>query len=225
MSLSFADLITQENIDLNNVLEYYSKMKKLNTRHGATKEKKRQIVQAALACFTEKGYSETRIADICTRCNANTGSIYHHFKSKELLAAQVYLEGIRDYQAGFLGVLEGQEEAREGIFSLVRYHLEWVEKNPHWARFLIQKRHAEFMGAAADRFNELNRAFMEGCADWFGPHISAGRLRALPREVFVSVLLGPCQEYSRLMVSGVVGTLDQEDIEALGLAAWKALRN
>ncbi len=119
---------------MNYILEYYSRMKKLNTRHAATEKKQRQIIHAALACFTENGYSETRIADICNRCNANTGSIYHHFKSKELLAAQVYLEGIRDYQTGFLGILQKQEKAREGIFTLIKYHLKWVEKNPSWAR-------------------------------------------------------------------------------------------
>ncbi len=201
-------------------------MKKLNTRHAATQKKQRQIIQAALACFTENGYSETRIADICKRCNANTGSIYHHFKSKELLAAQVYLEGIRDYQTGFLDILEKQEKAREGIFTLIHYHLNWVEKNPNWSRFLIQKRHAEFMGATADDFSALNKAFMKGCADWFGAHIASGKFRKLPREVFISILLGPCQEYSRLLVSGVIAKSGvQKAADELGLAAWRALNN
>ncbi len=199
-------------------------MKRLNTRHAATQKKRRQIIQAALACFTEKGYSETRIADICHRCNANTGSIYHHFKSKEMLAAQVYLEGIQDYQTGFLVVLQKYPKAREGIFALINYHLKWVVKNPNWARFLIQKRHAEFMGAAADRFNQFNKVFMKGCGDWFGTHIESGQLRPLKRELFVSILLGPCQEYSRLLVSGVIiNPSIPGAAHELGLAAWRAL--
>ncbi len=209
---------------MNIVLEYHSRMKRLNTRHAATEKKQRQIIQAALACFTENGYSETRIVDICNRCNANTGSIYHHFKSKELLAAQVYLEGIRDYQTGFLDILQKQKKAREGIFALITYHLKWVEKNPGWARFLIQKRHAEFMGATADGFNSLNKVFMKGCATWFGKHIESGILRPLPKEIFISILLGPCQEYSRLLVSGVIAKpAVHKAAQELGLAAWRAL--
>ncbi len=200
-------------------------MKKLNTRHAGTQKKQRQIIQAALACFTENGYSNTRISDICNRCNANTGSIYHHFKSKELLAAQVYLEGIQDYQTGFLGILEHQKKAREGIFALIKYHLNWVEKNPDWARFLFQKRHAEFMGDAVNRFESLNKGFMKGCSDWFRQHIESNTLRPLPGEVFISILLGPCQEYSRLIVSGLIPRQAvDKDAESLAFAAWRALR-
>ncbi len=199
-------------------------MEKRSTRHAATKKKQRQIIQAALACFTENGYSETRIADICHRSNANTGSLYHHFKSKELLAAQVYLEGIQDYQTGFLDILQKQEKAREGIFALIKYHLKWVENNPDWARFLLQKRHAEFMGATADEFSSLNKVFMKVCATWFGRHIESGILRPLPKELYISILLGPCQEYSRMLVSGVITKPGiSRAANALGLAAWRAL--
>ena len=34
------------------------------------------------------------------RARASIGSIYHHFRSKEQLAAALYVEGLRDYQEG-----------------------------------------------------------------------------------------------------------------------------
>lgn len=200
-------------------------MKPLKTRHAASREKQKTIIQAALRCFAEKGYSETRISDICQLCNANTGSIYHHFTSKEGLAAQVYLAGIRDYQEGLVAVLSQEISAREGIHALVAFHLKWVDTHPDWARFLIQKRHAEFMGPAAEEFKEMNKAFMTACTDWFKQHIDAGSLRVLPQELFISILLGPCQEYARLLVSEAVEGPDIErGATVLGDAAWRCLR-
>ena len=89
-------------------------MKTKNVTHATTPSRRRQIIHGALACFTERGVAQTSMADICRRSNASTGSIYHHFKSKEQLAAAVYLEGISDYQQGFLAVLEEQQNARKG---------------------------------------------------------------------------------------------------------------
>jgi len=40
------------------------------------------------------------MADIRVRARASIGSIYHHFRSKEQLAAALYVEGLRDYQEG-----------------------------------------------------------------------------------------------------------------------------
>ena len=41
------------------------------------------IMQAARACFAEKGYSATRMSDIANRAGIAVGSIYRYFKTKE----------------------------------------------------------------------------------------------------------------------------------------------
>jgi AcrR family transcriptional regulator len=57
------------------------------------------ILAAALECFTRSGYEATRIEDIRSRSGASIGSIYHHFGSKERIAAVLHVEAIRAYQA------------------------------------------------------------------------------------------------------------------------------
>src|SRR6266566_8365174 len=85
-----------------------------------------RILEAALACFNERGFTATTIEEICQRSGASVGSVYHHFGGKEGLAAALYVEGLRDYQRGFRDVLERNPGAGEGIESLVRHHLRWV---------------------------------------------------------------------------------------------------
>jgi AcrR family transcriptional regulator len=154
-------------------------MKKLNTQHTGSGIRRKDIIRAALACFTGIGYDETTISDICARANASTGSLYHHFKSKENLAAEVYFEGIKEYQSGLLEILTKEKKAARGIAAVVRYHLTWVADNPDWAGFLFQKRHESFMRETESLFNEMNKNFATGISGWFKDHIHAGTIRRL----------------------------------------------
>jgi AcrR family transcriptional regulator len=189
----------------------------------STAARRKQIIQAALACFSELGFDRTTMDAIRTRSQASTGSIYHHFNSKEQLAAAVYLDGIVDYQTGFLAELRQHSEAREGILKMVDYHLRWVSKQPQWARYLFRMRHAEFMAEMEPAFKEKNHAFMEQVTAWFVPHIDRGILRRLPRELYVSILFGPCQDFARRCLSGKARSDVATASRALGEAAWRSL--
>ncbi len=198
-------------------------MKTKNSRHAKTPARRKEIIQAALACFSELGFAQTSMADIQRRSNASTGSIYHHFKSKEQLAAEVYLEGIRDYQEGFLAVLEEEQMAQNGIFAVIRYHLQWVGEHPDWTRYLFQKAHATFMASAADVFAGLNAEFMRRCARWLGVHVKAGTIRRLPPDMYVAILLGPIMEYTRLYLAGQTCTSLEHAMQELASSAWNSL--
>ncbi len=198
-------------------------MKTKNSKHATTAARRKEIIQAALACFTELGFTQTSMADIRRKSNASTGSIYHHFRSKEQLAAEVYIEGIRDYQEGFVAALEEQEHARDGIFAVINYHLRWVERNPDWTVYLFQKCYAEFMGSTEEEVDCLNAEFLSRCAKWFARHVKAGRLRRLPPDLYGAILIGPCMEYVRQYVSGQARTPIDRAIQELALAAWRSL--
>jgi len=198
-------------------------MKRKNTKHATTEARRKDIIHAALACFTELGFTQTSMADIRRMSNSSTGSIYHHFKGKEQLAAEVYLEGIREYQEGFLAALEEQVNAREGIFAVVAYHLRWVEEHPDWTGYLFQNRYTEFMASTDEEFTRLNSEFMRRSSKWFGRHVKAGTLRRLAPDLYVSILMGPCMEYTRQYVFGYARTLVDRAIEDLGSAAWRSL--
>jgi AcrR family transcriptional regulator len=97
------------------------------------------ILEAALECFNERGFAAATVEEIRRRSGASIGSIYHHFGGKEGIAAELYVEGLRGYQEGFLRALEagdgsepggggaGAERAgaETGIRGLVSHHLSW----------------------------------------------------------------------------------------------------
>lgn len=49
-------------------------------------ESKTRLLEAALRVIRAKGYTATRIEDICAAAGLTKGSFFHHFKSKEELA-------------------------------------------------------------------------------------------------------------------------------------------
>ena len=62
------------------------------TRH----ESKTRLLDAALQVIRAKGYSATRVEDICEAAGLTKGSFFHHFDSKEALAlaaANYWIEG------------------------------------------------------------------------------------------------------------------------------------
>ena len=190
----------------------------------STPKRKREIILAALKCFNQKGFTDTTMQEIRQRAGASYGSVYHHFKSKELLAAAVYLEGLRDYQAGMIAVLEDFPGPREGVLGMVGGHLAWVSSNPAWARFLINMRHAEFMQGAEPLIEQSNREFIPVVGRFLDRHMAEGGLAKMPKDVCMALILGPCQEFTRILVQGAGYTDLEEATETIGQAVWKALK-
>ena len=79
-------------------------------------------MQAALGLFVTKGYAATTMDDLRRRSGASIGSIYHHFGTKEVVAAALYAGGLRDYQGGYLRELERHTDAQAAVRAVVEYH-------------------------------------------------------------------------------------------------------
>ena len=198
-------------------------MRKPKSTHASSAKRITDIMQAALHCFTELGFNDTTMADICGRANASTGSVYHYFKSKEQLAAAVYLEGIGKFQTGMLQVLENEDDARRGVISVVEYHIKWVSKNPEWSGFLFNKKILSFVSETEVELLEMNKKFITGLSLWFKHQMDTEKIRRVPWDILVAILLGPCQEYTKLYLSGKTITKINEAANDLGIAAWNSL--
>jgi len=62
----------------------------MSPRPDLSTERRAQIIEAALACFTRKGYVHTTMDDIVAESGLSKGSIYWYFKSKdEILKAAI----------------------------------------------------------------------------------------------------------------------------------------
>ena len=194
------------------------------SRAEVSRARRQEILLAALDCFTACGVEATTIDDIRARSGASVGSIYHHFGSKEKLAAALYLEALRDYQRGFLRELKRHGDAESDIRAVVAYHLTWVSKNANWARYLLGAREANFMIDAEDALREMNQTFSKEVATWRQPHIEAGTIARLPADLYRPLLVGPLHEFSRQWLAGRGDSTIAEAQSVLAEAVWQSLK-
>src|SRR5271166_2850200 len=61
-------------------------METLEIQQESKHESKTRLLDAAMHVIRAKGYSATRVDDICEEAGLTKGSFFHHFKSKEELA-------------------------------------------------------------------------------------------------------------------------------------------
>jgi len=196
----------------------------VTTRAASTEKRRRKILEAALHCFLERGFTAATAEEIRERSGASIGSIYHHFGGKEGLAGALHVEGLRDYQAGFLHELRRHRGARSGVEAVVRYHLRWVHEHADWARFLFHLREAEAVQAVMPELRELNRRFAAEVTAWIRPHMRAGVITPLPADVVGAVWIGPAQQFARQWLAGHATTALPKATRVLAAAAWRSLR-
>ena len=84
------------------------------------KDTRARIIEAAMELFWEKGYSSTSIADILSRSQVNSGSLYHFFPGKQDVLLAV-LEGYRDGIEPMLlaPAWNGIDDPVERVFALL----------------------------------------------------------------------------------------------------------
>lgn len=185
-------------------------------------DRKSTILSAALAVFSEKGIEAATIEDIRQRSQASVGSIYHHFGTKEGIAAALFGHGLDDYWSQLIGRVQDQPSAQKAIHGLIEAHIGWITANPDLARFLFARRQAvgpAYEQAIRQRTADHFKALFALLKPWF----KQGVLRRLPADLYAPLLMGPAQEFSRQWLGGRVELDPRIAIKELSLAAWRCL--
>lgn len=180
------------------------------------------ILAAALTVFTEKGIEAATIDDIRLRSQASVGSIYHHFGTKEGIAAALFVACLDDYWGRLIAAIDGEAQAQRAMHALVDTHIHWIVDYPDLARFLFSRRQA--VGAAHEQLVRQHTAdHLKQLFGFFKPWLKDGTLRRMPFELTVAILMGPVQELSRHWLGGRISIDPREAIGELSGAAWRSL--
>jgi AcrR family transcriptional regulator len=193
-------------------------------RADATRRRRQAILDAALACFSDVGYDQTTLADIRRRAGASTGSIYHHFGSKEQIAASLYLQGVRQSQEAGLAALLRTRTVRTGVAAQVNAYIDWVVAHPEMARFLYATRHAPFLDDAEATIDGLNRDVHARAAAWIAERVAAGELPDLEPAMRWAIVFGPCRHWAGSWLRGATAATPEEAKRTIAVAAYAGLR-
>src|SRR5260370_22499409 len=173
-----------------------------SSQNTTTETRRQAILKAALKSFSTKGFTETTMEDIKKLSGASTGSIYHHFENKEMLAQALYLEGRSDLNASLLASITGKPP-REGIKDLIYAYIDWFEQHPDLGQFAMQAGSTEYLGSYVKvlRKNILlalpSENFPQQFMDWLVPYIEDGTIARFPLKLYMPLTIGPGREYVR----------------------------
>jgi AcrR family transcriptional regulator len=194
------------------------------SRAQSTRRRRQAILDAALECFSTIGYDQTTLADIRRKAGASTGSIYHHFGSKERIAASLYLDGLHQTQEAGLAALLHTRTARTGIGAQVGAYIDWVVDHPALATFLFAMRRAPFLDDDEPAIAALNTDTHERAARWIADRVAAGELPDLEPAMRWALVFGPCRHWAGSWLRGTTTTSPDVAKRQISTAVYAALQ-
>src|SRR3954453_3518814 len=181
-----------------------------------TTGRREAILDAALEAFETKGVLAATLDDIRAGSGPRIGSIYHHFRDKEGLAASLYAQLLGEWQRGFVKALRNAPQAEQGVRAAVDHHLRWAARHPAAIRFLIT------FTPPRSVLKQQNRTFFETVQAWLASHPKEIR-QDLDLATGEAVWLGPATEYCRHWLAGNAPKPDRRRRELLADIAWRSL--
>lgn len=157
--------------------------------------KREQILQAALTLFIEKGFDKTPTSAISKAADVATGTLFHHFKTKEDLINALYLDlkfTMIEHLAAKTAVASTlTENAEVGLKTQMKalwFHMiDWVLIHPQEYRFLAQ------FGESALIASNTHEKVEEAFADFqglFTRGIEQGLFYDLPLDLLLGLTTG-----------------------------------
>jgi AcrR family transcriptional regulator len=175
-------------------------MDREETFHATRKD----LLEAGLKAFERTGYERATVATIRAIAGVSNGSFFHFFKSKEALAAALYLDALQSYHDAMARSVSERTSAAEGVANLVKAHLRWVTDHRAQARFLFEQSRSEWLEPVRDQQRAANASFKKSMHRWIEPRVEDGTLYALPPTMLIAQIIGPAQIFCRAWLSGRV---------------------
>lgn len=107
--------------------EAVSDLDKLDQRGGRREE----LLDIAAGLFAEKGFKNTTVRDIAVASGILSGSLYHHFDSKESMVDEILSTFQEELFAAYDEVLASHDDARTKIERAVRLSFQAIDQHPH----------------------------------------------------------------------------------------------
>lgn len=137
-------------------------------RQEQSSERRDQILSIAAHLIARRGYSATTVRDIADEAGILSGSLYHHFSSKEAILQEI----LRSFMAGLLGrfeeiIAEGGSP-RDILDKLITHAFATIESQPdavglyqNELSFLGRQPGFEFLTENSDRIEAIWLAQLE----------------------------------------------------------------
>ena len=109
------------------------------TRTAAQEERRRQILDAAVRAFAEKGYHACRVSDIAEEAGVAYGLVYHYFESKDAVLETIFREMWGMLLAALNAVAAGDDPPPEQLRKVCAIVLRTWRDYPDVVRVIVRE--------------------------------------------------------------------------------------
>ena len=107
-------------------------------------DRRDELLGIAARLFAEKGFKNTTVRDIADAAGILSGSLYHHFDSKESMIDEVLSTFQEELFGRYDEILASDEDARTKLEQAVRVSFEAIDQHPH--EVAIFQNEADYLG-------------------------------------------------------------------------------
>jgi AcrR family transcriptional regulator len=184
-------------------------------------DKRARILEAALELFTEYGFKGTSTAAIAQHAGVATGTLFHHFKTKEDLIDELYKETKIALAESLAFELDGVQGVRNKIQSMWLGFVDWALEHEDKYRFF---KHCEASPYIGEELKEECAAKFAFLFDLFAQAVEAGVVKNLPVPLHFALTTGMAEGFIRHLMQHP----EDRDSQSLRTSAfsmcWDAMR-
>ena len=173
--------------------------------HGALSRREREkamhrqdIIQAAIAVFSEKGFYASTLDEIAQRAEFSKGALYLYFQNKEDLLFTILVEPLQGWLDACTTIMVGDKPFREELARLFKETGAFIFENPRLFA-LINAQDAALFKALSDENRQMVLAIKTGIREKLRERIEQALANKEIRLIATEALIG--------MIQGSMGSM------------------
>lgn len=110
-------------------------------------ERKQQLLTIAMEMFATRGYDQTKVSDIVARATVSQGTFYWYFKSKEMIATEMFTQGraaiLETISTGYRSEKCSIDDSFESSRHLFQQLFHYAHVNHYFLKILLKGIHSQ----------------------------------------------------------------------------------
>lgn len=152
--------------------------------------RRREVMAAATAVFSERGYRATSMSDIAAKLGMGKASLYHYVSSKEEVLIELYEDVLRENVIAARRIAGAESTARDALAELIADRVAYTCRNRELLRIFFEE-DAELPARQQSRLISARHEYEQTLLDMVARGEDGGEftLTTTP-QIFVNTVLG-----------------------------------
>ncbi len=181
--------------------------------------KREQILNKSLHLFAERGIQATPMSLIVAESGVATGTIYHHFKSKQEIIEALYLEFKKELGKAFHHSFKQDQSFYQQFESIWRGVFEFYLREPLKFRFSQQVTHSHYID---EELKQEGLSHYQVFFDFFEAGMKKGEFVQIDLHLALELVHGGVVSLANLHLKEKINNLELNIKEAMQFA-WRGI--